>query len=71
MKTIVKDGWHKVYTVWVYTEDGIMKRATNHDHTLPVHLYRYNSKWSMWVRLDGLTLDQIRSGCYRGTMMFF
>lgn len=66
MKKMVKDGWHKVYGYPVYVEDGRVKRAV----AKGVAAYPYRvSKYGGWDIDTYLSLDALRAGISRGTIV--
>lgn len=66
MKKMVKDGWHKVYGYAVYVEGGRVKRAVANG----VAAYPYRaSKYGGWDIDTYLSLDALRAGLSRGTMI--
>ena len=65
MKKIVKDGWHKVYGIDVYVEDGMVKRAISNGHT--VYPYR-KCAYGGWDIDTYMSLDALRAGLSRGTV---
>lgn len=66
MKKTVKDGWHKVYGYDVYVEDGKVNRAISNGVT--AYPYRV-SKYGGWDIDTHMTLDALRAGLSRGTMI--
>lgn len=66
MKKIVKDGWHMVYGYPVYVEDGKVKRAISSGVT--AYPYR-KCTYGGWDLVTHLTLDALRAGLSRGTMI--
>lgn len=62
MSRNVKDGWHKVYGLDVYVEDGVAKRATTGDgvNYRPAGIYEKDGL-SGWLNVGGVyTLDELR-----------
>lgn len=66
MKKMVKDGWHKVCGYDVYVEDGEVKRAISDGCT--AYPYRA-SRYGGWDIDTHMTLDALRAGLSRGTMI--
>ena len=66
MKKTVKDGWHKVYGYEVYVEDGRVTRAIS--NCVTVYPYRA-SKYGGWDIDTHTTLDALRAGLSRGTII--
>lgn len=66
MKKTVKDGWHKVYGYDVYVEDGMVKRAISNGVT--AYPYRA-SRYGGWDIDTHMSLDALRAGISRGTMV--
>ena len=66
MKKIVKDGWHMVYGYDMYVEDGMVKRAISNGFT--AYPYRA-SKYGGWDIDTHTTLDALRAGLSRGTII--
>ena len=66
MKKIVKDGWHSVCGFDVYVENGIVKRGIVGGCTAyPCR----KSKYGGWVIDTHMTLDALRSGLLRDTVI--
>lgn len=68
MKKMVKDGWHKVWRCYVYVEDGRVKRAIIDRET--AYPYRKCKQCGWDLDID-LTLDALRAGLSRGTIIFW
>ena len=66
MKKMINDGWHKVYGFDVYVENGIVNRAISNGVT--AYPYRA-SKYGGWDIDTYMTLDALRAGLSRGTMI--
>ena len=66
MKKIVNDGWYMVYGYPVYVEDGKVKRAISKG--VPAYPYRA-CKYGGWVIDTNMSLDALRAGLSRGTMI--
>lgn len=68
---MVKDGWHMVYGLKVYTEKGIvikgMKTDGNGDY-VAAYPYKRNEKFGGWDR-EYTTIETFRKGVKSGAWM--
>lgn len=57
-----KDGWHDMDSGQaVYTENGIITRATKEDGRLPAAVYRWDVRSNAWINVNGeVSYDTLR-----------
>lgn len=64
--TTMKNGWHKVYGIEVYVEDGRVVRGQANGR--PIYAYRENRRYGGWDKVTSLSVSAIRAGLNRGTI---
>ena len=70
---MVKDGWHDIDKVLsVYTENGVIKRATKHRGVVYAVIYKWDKTLNSWVNVCGsVKYDTFRKGFTKGRYTAF
>ena len=75
MKKTISNGWHEIGTCSVYTENGIITRATKQDRNgseVPAAIYRKSqAEYNGWDNVMPCKYDTFRAGWRKGTYDIF